>query len=74
MKAHVKSAYERGETDGACRTVLMCLLALHNLYGWRAGPLQRVADEIARIAGEAAEDSDWPDRMKVYLNELGVKI
>lgn len=74
MKAHIESAYERGETDGACRIVLICLLALHNLYGWKAGPLQKIADEITRIANEAAEDPEWPDRIKVYLNEIGVKV
>ena len=74
MKAHMKSPYERGEDDGGYRIVLICLLALHNLYGWRAGPLKRVAGEITRIANEAAGDPEWPDRLKVYLNELGVEV
>ena len=74
MKSYVRSEYQRGQQDGIDRTLMCCLLALHNLYDWGPEPLRHIMIETQRIAEEGAHDRDWIDRMAVYLNNLGVKI
>lgn len=77
MKSIVRDyeeGFRRGRQDGVNRTLVFCMVALSNLYGWRKEPLEKVLIEAGRIAGEASKNPEWTSILEHRLKELGVGI
>jgi hypothetical protein len=70
VNKRIVTAYNSG-----CESALLfSLSALHNLYDWKAAPMQKFLNEVLTFANAAQNDVDMIDRMKLKMSDLGITI
>jgi hypothetical protein len=77
MKAKVLTYAEglkRGKADGVNRTLVFCMIALNNEYGFKGPTLVRIMAEALRVAEEADRDPEWVAMLERRLQQIGLPL
>jgi len=74
VNSRIKKSFVSGYNNGCESALLFSLSALHNLYDWKAAPMQKFLNEVLNFANAAQSDPDMIDRMKLKMSDLGIEI